>query len=244
MVYIFLDIDGVLNTEAEWKRNKKIIKKLIPYISLFACIIFIYLACTSVVEKGAWINVVSGDSMYPTLEDGQIIFSDDAEEIRRGDIVTSFFPEYMEDRKEELLVKRVIGLPGEEVLIDETGVYINNQKLEEEYLTEQAKKTTYFTQSPISQKLQENEYFLMGDNRKISFDSRSFGVIKREQILYKQAEGVTKLFWRNTIMFVGVMIAAFILYGVLNVVFCELIRLQRRRCRVKCTKRSLDKNRT
>ena len=226
------------------KRNKKIIKQLIPYISLFVCMIFIYLACTSVVEKGAWINVVNGDSMYPTLEDGQIIFSDDAEEIRRGDIVTSFFPEYMEDRKEELLVKRVIGLPGEEVLIDETGVYINNQKLEEEYLTEQAKKTTYFTQSPISQKLQDNEYFLMGDNRKISFDSRSFGIIKREQILYKQAEGVTKLFWRNTIMFVGVMIAAFILYGVLNVVFCELIRLQRRRCRVKCTKGSLDKNRT
>lgn len=151
------------------KRNEKIIKQLIPYISLFVCMIFIYLAYTSVVEKGAWI---------------------------------------------------------------------------EEYLTEQAKKTTYFTQSPISQKLQENEYFLMGDNRKISFDSRSFGVIKREQILYKQAEGVTKLFWRNTIMFVGVMIAAFILYGVLNVVFFELIRLQRRRCLVKCTKRSLDKNRT
>ena len=214
------------------RRNKRRIKRIITYISLIMCIIFVNVASRKIVPYGSGINVVSGTSMYPTLEDGQVIFSDDTKEIERADIVTSHFPPHMVDREEDLMVKRVIGIPGDELFIDTTGVYIDGQKLEEDYLTEEAKENSSFGDRVISITLQENEYFLMGDNREVSSDSRSFGVVTKDRILYAQTEAPNRAFWLKTVLFIVTVGFGIILYGVMRVILFELYLWYRRRRRV------------
>jgi len=88
----------------------------------------------------------------------------------------------MEDGTNTYLCKRVIGLPGETVLIKDGYVYINGEILDESLYTEMG--TTYIP-GKVSEEwiLGDNEYFLMGDNRKHSKDSRYFGVVKTENIM-------------------------------------------------------------
>ena len=76
------------------------------------------------------------------------------------------------------LVKRIIGLPGDEVDIRDGSVYVNGEKLGEPYV----KGTTYTREIEFPVKVPEGKYLVFGDNREVSRDSRSFGVIDRKQI--------------------------------------------------------------
>lgn len=82
--------------------------------------------------------------------------------------------------KKELLVKRVIGVPGDEVNIKDGYVYINGQRLNEPYVKEQ----TVIKELKLPIRVGENKLFVLGDNRPVSKDSRVFGLID-----YKQVEG-------------------------------------------------------
>lgn len=98
---------------------------------------------------------------------------------KRGEIIVF-------EQKMDKLIKRVIGLPGETINIVDGNVYINDQKLEENYLIN--KNTTYlFSDSDIvfPYTIPENMYFVMGDNRENSLDSRYFGPIHRSKIIAK-----------------------------------------------------------
>lgn len=86
--------------------------------------------------------------------------------------------EYSEGSKR--LVKRVIGVPGDEVDIRDGYVYVNGKKLQEPY----AKGETFSGEFKIPVKVGENELFVLGDNRMVSMDSRKFGLIN-----FKQVEG-------------------------------------------------------
>lgn len=78
-------------------------------------------------------------------------------------------------------IKRVVGLPGETIAIKEGEVYINNHLLQESYLGPEDHKTEPFNlATPLA--LQSNEYFVMGDNREHSSDSREWGVLKKDNI--------------------------------------------------------------
>ena len=115
---------------------------------------------------------VSGSSMEPTLSDGDNLIVDK--------IVFPFLYE-----KGTYYIKRIIGLPGETVYIDENGViYIDGKVLEENYGRE-----TILSAGRAAQPVQlgEDEYFVMGDNRNNSSDSRdpSVGNIKRDNIIGK-----------------------------------------------------------
>lgn len=126
---------------------------------------------------------VIGRSMEPTLSDGDNLIVDKLtfmfREPKRGEIVV--FP--YRDRDGVYYIKRVIGLPGETVYINEKGnVYIDGNLIEEDYIKELTKEAGI---ASVPLELKEDEYFVMGDNRNNSTDSRSpsIGVVKRDEII-------------------------------------------------------------
>lgn len=126
--------------------------------------------------------VVSGESMYPTFNDGEYLIVDEISYIigtpHRGDVIIFRYPN---DTK-RFFIKRVIGLPNEEVLIKNGEVTIKNKenpdgfKLIEPYIDEKF-DTTY------SDKTGDGEYFVMGDNRNRSSDSRTWGILPSKLIV-------------------------------------------------------------
>ena len=130
------------------------------------------------------INFVSGNSMNPTLDDGEIFISlrTNWAGIERGDIVdiNSKSLSYVDS---DMLVKRIIGLPGETVLFEDGKVYIDGKQLKEDYIFDNKKDRNNVLNREI--KLKKDEYFILGDNRNNSTDSRILGAIKEEHITSK-----------------------------------------------------------
>jgi signal peptidase I len=133
---------------------------------------------------GYYTNRVASSDMVPTLLAGEFIFSDsnyyNENPIVRGDIVLFNSP-----KKEGVVwVKRVVGLPGETVTVKSGKTYINSKPYVENYVdSDNNKKVSLKMNRSIS--LTENEYYLMGDNRDNSYDSRFLGPILRSDILAK-----------------------------------------------------------
>jgi len=130
-----------------------------------------------------WVAVfiVDGESMYPNLKDKELVlwerntYKEDGMAPGRGDIVIVRYPG---DPKNKKYVKRLIGLPGEKVSIRGGSVYINNQLLKEKYLSYDLE-----TDPGGEWKLGSNEYFILGDNRPNSNDSRYFGPVEKRFLL-------------------------------------------------------------
>ncbi len=126
--------------------------------------------------------IVNGASMNPTFETNQYLIVDQLtyrnSEPQRGDVIIFRFPLNPKD----FYIKRVIGLPNETVTIEGNAVYIQENaedaryKLEEPYITFQANNN-------LSVTLDSDEYFVMGDNRPNSSDSRHWGVLPKEFIV-------------------------------------------------------------
>lgn len=119
---------------------------------------------------------IYGTSMTPTLNEGEIVVSLKGSDYERGDIVGFYYGN-------KLLIKRCIGRPGEWIDIDDEGnVYINNEKLDEPYLVEKA-----FGDCDLELPYQvpDGKWFLMGDHRSTSVDSRSsvVGSVSDEQMV-------------------------------------------------------------
>lgn len=139
-------------------------------------------------------NVVSGESMENTLHDKEQILTEMVSyrfgEPKRFDIIVfyHFFDNKNTDKSDkdvyEFYVKRIIGLPGERVRIEGDTIYINGEPLEEHYgkdpISDSGRAEEEIT-------LGEDEYFVLGDNREVSIDSRSSSVgnVKRDWILGK-----------------------------------------------------------
>ena len=128
---------------------------------------------------------VSGDSMYPTLKDGEITGINKIEqEINRFDIVVIKNDDLTDTKNKNInIVKRVIGLPGEIVHITNEGkIFINGQLLDENYGYETIKNPG-LAGNGIT--LADDEYFVLGDNRNASTDSRDsrVGPIKKNDIV-------------------------------------------------------------
>ncbi|MEG1503468.1 MAG: signal peptidase I [Enterococcus sp.] len=132
--------------------------------------------------------VVKGDSMDPTLIDGERVIALKNTEIQRFDIVTFPAP----DDVGKNYIKRVVGLPGDTVEYKKDVLYINGKKYAEPYLDEYKSKLTDgqpltddFDLNKLygSEKVPAGELFVMGDNRRISKDSRMIGTIKEKDIM-------------------------------------------------------------
>lgn len=115
--------------------------------------------------------------MDKTLQNGQFVIGTRLQkDLSRGNIITA---EAEMNGKEIVVIKRIIGLPGETVTIKDNIVRIDGKVLEEEYLPES------MDTPDLTITLKANEYFCMGDNRNHSTDCRAFGPISYENILYK-----------------------------------------------------------
>ena len=135
------------------------------------------------------INIVNGTSMYPTLHENSVtigtsilVWSDD---IERGDVVTI-------DLNGEKIIKRVIGLPGDHIEVDleENATYVNGEKIEEDYVVYDLADGERIYYPDVT--LGEDQYYVMGDYRANSLDSRYVGPINKDQLLSKIILGVKK----------------------------------------------------
>ena len=158
---------------------KGIIKELLAWLAMIAVVVAAtYLVVTFVGQR----TQVSGESMETTLSDGDHLIVDKISyrfrDPERYDIVV--FPYRLEENT--YYIKRIIGLPGETVQIVDGYVYINGVQLDEHYGNEIMEKPGIAAE-PVT--LGEDEYFVLGDNRNNSQDSRtaSVGVIHRDEIL-------------------------------------------------------------
>lgn len=128
---------------------------------------------------------VEGGSMEPGLEDQERIFINKLvyrwESISRGDIVVFRYPR--DPRKS--FIKRVIALPGDRVRISYGHVYVNGKLVQEDYVPEEFLDTRSYPDTPIP----ESSYFVLGDHRSMSNDSREFGPVPRRYIYGKAVFG-------------------------------------------------------
>jgi signal peptidase I len=133
---------------------------------------------------------VEGQSMMPKLHDQDRIFVNkfvyplrewmgDKEPIKRGDIVVLLFP----DDPSKSYIKRVVGLPGEEINIEDGKLFINGQQVDEPYLDAEFLSRDSL---PTPTRIKDQNYFVMGDNRRNSSDSRYWGLVP-ERYIYGQA---------------------------------------------------------
>ena len=141
----------------------KIIKEIIPYIVIVLVVVLIRTFIITPVR-------VDGDSMKNTLKNGDILLLYKLSSIDRFDIIV-----LDEEKDNEKIIKRVIGLPGETVAIKKGKIYINDKVIDDEYAYGQTSDYDKVT-------LKDDEYFILGDNRLISKDSRYFGPIKDNEI--------------------------------------------------------------
>jgi signal peptidase I len=128
---------------------------------------------------------VPSTSMNPTIKDGQRILVDKLafhlHPVERGDIVVFLRPPAAQCGKEDSdFVKRVIGLPGETISGKDGQVYIDGQRLAEPWLP---KVSSTYTSNFGPDKIPAGEYFMMGDHRTTSCDSRYWGPVKRSAIV-------------------------------------------------------------
>lgn len=141
--------------------------EIIDWIKTLCTSVVMAIGITLVIQP----TIVSGQSMYPTLENNDYIvvnklaYTNEVPE--RGDIIV-FKTKLIESEtnKKKDFVKRVIALPGEHLVIKDSKVYINGEYLNEDYLED------VYTEGDIDIVIPDNQIFVMGDNRESSGDSR------------------------------------------------------------------------
>lgn len=149
-------------------------KKLFSYILVFVTVILIN-------SHVFFLGYIPSESMEPTLNTGDFIFGTrfDIDEINRYDIIVFKYP----DDESKYFVKRVIGLPGDKIEIVEGVVYANGEKLEDSFIKEED-----LSNEILSYEIPEGCYFMMGDNRNCSLDSRYWEntYVRNDQIIAKE----------------------------------------------------------
>jgi signal peptidase I len=121
---------------------------------------------------------IEGEAMKPALNDGdRVMMTSRFDPLTRGEIIIFYYPR----DTSKSYIKRIIGLPGEEIEIAGGKVFINGQLINEPYLS----VTPGYPRSTNKEKILTNNYFVMGDNRNFSSDSRDWGTVPYELIYGK-----------------------------------------------------------
>lgn len=159
-----------LSREKFRRRYKKILRSTISTLIIVAAIsVLVATLLLPILE-------IYGTSMNPNLHEGEIVVSIKSSKVKTGDIAAFYY-------NNRVLVKRIIGVPGDRIVIDEDGnVYVNNELLDEPYLTE---KSAGNSDIEYPYTVPENSYFVLGDHRESSVDSRStlVGCVEQDEII-------------------------------------------------------------
>jgi len=127
--------------------------------------------------------IVSGASMEDTFHSGEYLIVDQVsyyfDDPERGDVIIFRYP----GDPSKFFIKRVIGLPGDTITIVDGTVTITNETYPDGYLLDEPYIEDMPLSPPLEETLGEREYFVMGDNRDESSDSRSWGVLQEERIV-------------------------------------------------------------
>ena len=160
----------------DFRDIKEFIKDSLKYILFIVAVLFVAIYVVGLQQ-------IVGDSMNPTLKNNEVIIIDKLTpkfiDLKRGDIVSFYFDE------SKFLINRIIGLPGEKVDIKNNKIIINDEVIED-YVNAY---TSDFKLSDIGyQKIPEDHYFVLGDNRTNSMDSRDYrvGLIHKKDIIGKR----------------------------------------------------------
>ena len=149
------------------EKLKKIVKEWLPYVIIIIVVLIIKSNIVAPIR-------VNGRSMNNTLKDGDIMILDiigyRTSKLKRFNIIVI-------DNGEDYIIKRVIGLPNEEIEYKDNKLYINGKLVKDKY--GQGKTEDFKI------KLKKDEYFVLGDNREDSLDSRYYGPFNKKKILGK-----------------------------------------------------------
>ena len=175
---------------------KKIIKELLPYVVIFLVVVLIRTFLVTPVT-------VVGDSMVPTLHNKELLLlskiSYKLHDIDRFDVVVI--------KDDDWIIKRIIGLPGDDVVYDNNTLYINGEIIKDEYgygdtrdfnlndICMAGLSNASDVNCPID-KIPEGYYLVLGDNRKISKDSTTIGLIPYDEI---QGKAIVRIWPLNKI---------------------------------------------
>lgn len=143
------------------EKTKKYIKEWIPYLIILLVVVLVRSFIATPIK-------VNGDSMYKTLNGTEFMILNKLGKVNRYSIVVVH-------KNQEEIIKRVYGLPGEKIAIENNAIYINDKKIEDIY----ANGVTSDYESIV---LANDEYFVLGDNREVSLDSRIIGPVKEKEI--------------------------------------------------------------
>lgn len=150
-------------------KNK--VKVLLPYIIIILVVLFVKAFIVTPIK-------VNGESMYPTLEEGDIMILNKTayyfNKPERFDIVVVNMPD-------EYLIKRVIGLPGEHIEYKDNTLYVDGKKVKENF--KHGVTDDFNIEELGSDTIPLNTYLVLGDNRENSLDSRELGFIREDQLL-------------------------------------------------------------
>ena len=165
-------IETEISREKFNRKYKKVLRSTLSSLIVVAAIAVLIATLAFPVMQ------ISGSSMEPTLNDGEIVVLLKTSELKRGQLCCFSY-------QNKFLIKRVVGLPGDSIKIDENGyVYVNDSIIDEPYVVDRA-----FGECDITFPcyVTDNHYFILGDHRSTSIDSRSsvIGLVSEDQIVGK-----------------------------------------------------------
>lgn len=187
---IILPIQLIRSSEPRSKKISSVIFSIVVLLPVWVivyaiaifCVIFTNAYIDSVKHPSDRFYMVVGRSMLPTFSDGQntLIYSL-KRQLDRGCVVLVDAKDLLKD---SMIIKRIIALPGDEIMFDGRNVYLNGKLLEEKYVSGMTQTfVNGYVKNGQKYKIDIDKYFIMGDNREHSADSREFGPVGKERIL-------------------------------------------------------------
>ncbi|HLG78796.1 MAG TPA: signal peptidase I, partial [Ktedonobacteraceae bacterium] len=169
-----------MNVELNFEKRYRLVREVIETIVLT-------LLMFMVIRLAVQNFNIDGMSMEPNLHNGELILVDKWSYLfhapQRGDVVVFVAPR----TPSQDYIKRIIGLPGDVITIQGTAVFVDGVKLDERYVDPARQGNPYAFKTISNLVVPPNEYWVMGDNRAGSCDSRAFGFVPRQNIIGRAA---------------------------------------------------------